>query len=403
MKLSSSYRIPLLVLAMIATTPQSSYAHLEDIMDIDKDFSDELSKAGCNNVDDDVIKVRQKIYALRSAKFFKDVEFKDDVEIEGNLEVEGDLEVVGTLSAADQVLGCDLTVGCNINMHNSTTALVGNVVKDGVPFINNFGTHNTFMGANAGNFTMTGTDNSGFGFNALIANTNGSSNTAFGSSALAANTFGGGNTAVGTSALLVNAGGIFNTAVGAGALSFLINGSDNTVLGATAGSSLTNGNNNIYIANAGLAVESNTIRIGTLGTQTAAYMQGIFGATVAVGGLAVEVDANGQLGTVVSSAEFKKNIQDLDSASDKLRRLRPVRFEYKNDELCTPQIGLIAQEVADVFPELVVYDLEGQPYSVRYQILPVLLLQELQRHQDLIDDLTTRVSQLEQLLSASYN
>jgi len=382
MKISSSYQIPLLILAMIATTPQSSYAHLEDIIDVDRDFSEELNKAGCNNSDEDTIKVRQKIYALRSAKFFKDVEFKEDVEIEGDLSVDGE------------------------------------ITMNGLPLVNTSGIQNTFVSNNAGNFTMTGTNNSGFGFNALLANAGGSSNTAVGSQALLSNNIGGANTAIGTNAAMANVAGIFNTAVGAGALEDNINGSNNTAvglsalgfltignsntaIGTSAGSTLTNGSNNIYIANAGLAAESNTIRIGTLGTQTAAYMQGIFGAAVAVGGLPVEVDAVGKLGTVVSSAQFKKNIQDMDSASDKLRRLRPVTFEYKNDDSHTPQIGLIAEEVAHVLPELVVYDLEGQPYSVRYQILPVLLLQELQRHQDLIDDLTARISQLEDLLNAA--
>lgn len=397
MKISSSYQITLLILAMIATTPQLSYAHLEDIIDVDRDFSEELSKAGCNNSDEDTIKVRQKIYALRSAKFFKDVEFKEDVEIEGDLEIEG------TLTAAEEVVGCDLTVGCNINMSNSTSALIGNVVKDGVSFINNFGVQNTFMGSNAGNFTITGAGNSGFGSQALRDNTAGIGNTGLGNNAALQNTSGLFNTAVGAGALQNNATGSNNTAIGFGALSFFTNGGSNTTLGVNAGASLTTGSNNIYIANGGLAVESNTIRIGALGIQTAAYIQGIFGAAVAGGGLAVEVDAVGKLGTVVSSAQFKKNIKDMDSSSDRLRRLRPVTFEYKNDDSRTPQIGLIAEEVADVFPELVVYDLEGQPYSVRYQILPVLLLQELQRHQDLIDDLTTRISQLETLLSASYN
>src|SRR5947208_601353 len=167
MKISSSYHILLLALAMVTTI---AHAHLEDVIDVDKDFSEEQDKAGCNNSDGDTLKVRQKIYALKSAKFFKDVEFKDNVEIEGNLEVEG------TLSAATEIVDCDLTVGCNINMSNSTSALIGNVVKDGILFMNNFGTQNTFVGANAGNFAMTGIANNGFGFNALKSNAGGTSN-----------------------------------------------------------------------------------------------------------------------------------------------------------------------------------------------------------------------------------
>ena len=400
--------------AMYATFYSVMHDIKNGMLNVDEQFIAEDQTRDCGGVDSDTIKVRQKLYVLRSAKFFKDVEFKDDATFEGDLSVDGDISVGGTLS----VVG---------------TLSVENQNVGGVPFISNAGIQNSFVGANAGNPSMSGTSNSGFGFNALISNAAGSSNTALGSQALAANISGGGNTAVGTNASLQNTTGTFNTALGAGALQANTTGITNTAigfgslasniggiqntavgfgsmgsnltgganlaLGLGAGSALVSGSNNIYILNVGGgAAESNTIRIGTSGTQTAAYMQGIFGAAVAVGGLPVEVDAVGKLGTVISSAEFKKNIQDMDLQSEKLRRLRPVQFQYKNDDSNTLQIGLIAEEVAQVFPELVVYDLESKPYSVRYQVLPVLLLQELQKHQDSIEMLIERVSQLEEVV-----
>lgn len=376
---------------------EEMYANLHSVVDtiqsgllnIDDQAVAQLQKRSCGSMpDSDTIKVRQKLYVLRSAKFFKDVEFKDAVAMEG------DLSVAGTLSVVSQNVG-------------------------GVPFISNAGVQNSFVGANAGNATMIGTNNSAFGFNALIANGGGSSNTAVGSQALLANVAGGGNTAIGTNAGLVNTAGTFNTIVGAGALqanttgssntsvgfgamSSNISGSANVALGISAGNTLVSGNNNIYISHVGGgAAENGAIRLGTLGLQTAAFMQGIFGSAVAVGGLPVEVDAVGKLGTVVSSAEFKKNIQDMDLQSNKLRQLRPVTFQYKSDDSNTQQMGLIAEEVAQIFPELVVYDLEGKPYSVRYQVLPVLLLQELQKHQDSIDMLIDRVSHLEDVINAA--
>jgi hypothetical protein len=259
---------------------------------------------------------------------------------------------------------------------------------------------------------MTGTDNSGFGLNALTADTSGSSNTAMGSRALQTNTgglvntaigvstllnntIGAFNTAVGGAALLVNTTGLSNTAVGVGALSANITGSVNVGLGVNAGTLLTSGDNNIYILNPGVAVESNTIRVGTLGTQTAAYMQGIFGAVVAGGGLAVEVDAVGKLGTVVSSERFKDNIQNMNNASDAIMQLRPVTFIYKGDVTNAQHYGLIAEEVAQVFPDLVVNDLANKPFSIRYQILPVLLLNQIQKQQASIQALSDRVDRLE--------
>lgn len=397
---------------------ETMYAYLDSVMRDIKDgalkadpadFSLDQKRDCCGDVIIPVgqtIKVREKLYVLRTAKFFQDVEFKADVTIAG------DVSTNGTLSVTDEVVGCDLSVGCSINMSNSTNGVVGNINKGGSRFINNFGTNNTFVGMNSGNFLMTGTNNTGLGVNALTADTVGSNNTALGFGAMSTNTSGGANTAVGANALLQNTTGTFNTAVGGvslgvnttgisntalgfGAMSANTIGGGNIAIGVSAGSALVSGNSNIYIANAGGgAAENNTIRVGTLGTQTAAYLQGVFGAAVAGGGLAVEVDAVGKLGTVVSSAEFKDDIQDMGDSSDAIMQLRPVTFVYKWDESHT-QYGLIAEEVAQIFPDLVVNDLEGKPFSVRYQILPVLLLNQIQKQQASIQALADRVDRLE--------
>ena len=154
-------------------------------------------------------------------------------------------------------------------------------------------------------------------------------------------------------------------------------GSNNIALGNSAGSSLTTGSNNIAIGNSGVAAESNTIRIGVQGTQSATYIAGIRGITVP-GGLGVFVDANGRLGTATSSERFKKDIADMAAASEALLALRPVTFRYKPelDQAGIPQYGLVAEEVAKVNPDLVVRDEKGEIYTVRYEAVNAMLLNE---------------------------
>ena len=170
----------------------------------------------------------------------------------------------------------------------------------------------------------------------------------------------GGNTAVGYSALSVNQSGIVNIALGFHA------------------GDLTTGDNNIVIGSRGVQGESNTIRIGGgvfgYGPQTAAFIAGING--TAVVGDAVVVDGNGQLGTVASSARFKKNIKPMDKTSEAILGLKPVSFQYRSDSKGTPQFGLIAEEVAKVNPDLVVRNRNGEIYSVRYDQVNAMLLNE---------------------------
>ena len=213
---------------------------------------------------------------------------------------------------------------------------------------------NTAVGTSALFSDTIGNFNTAMGDGALFSNTTGVANVAVGLDALASNTDNGNSTAVGVSALANSTGGV------------------NTALGINAGVNLTSGALNIYIANQGTATESNTIRIGDV--QMATYIAGISG--TAVVGDPVVVDANGQLGTSGSSARFKKNVQPMDEASESILALKPVTFEYKQDAKGTPQFGLIAEEVAKVNPDLVVRDRKGEIYSVRYEAVNAMLLNE---------------------------
>jgi hypothetical protein len=220
--------------------------------------------------------------------------------------------------------------------------------------------------------------NTAVGFFALLGNTAGSRNTAIGYTALEVG-FGSDNTAVGAYALSFS-GGDGNTAVGSGALiSLAFSGRLNTALGQNAGSALFGGeSNNIDIgANVlGVTGESNTIRIGNTDI-TDTFISGISGTTVA-SGAAVLVDSSGHLGTVTSSKRFKEEVRPMNKTSEAIFSLEPVTFRYKKeiDPTRISQFGLVAEEVAKVDPDLVVRDKEGKPYTVRYEAVNAMLLNE---------------------------
>src|SRR6266403_312344 len=236
---------------------------------------------------------------------------------------------------------------------------------------------NTFLGEDALINNTTGSNNTANGGNALSSNTTGNSNTATGFRALFSDTTGFFNTANGDSALFSNNSGFHNTADGFNALAFNTTGSVNTALGFAAGSNLTTGSNNIDIGNPGVAAESNTVRIGTQGTQTATYIAGIYQATVAKG-VSVVIDSTGHLGTKGSSERFKENIKPMDKASEAVLALKPVSFHYKKelDPEGIPQFGLVAEQVEKVNPDLVARDDQGKVYTVRYEAVNAMLLNE---------------------------
>jgi hypothetical protein len=236
---------------------------------------------------------------------------------------------------------------------------------------------NTAEGDQALFSLTTGANNGAVGFNALFSNTTGSSNTATGFYSLANNTTGSFNTAYGQFALQSNGIGTNNTAVGYNALFNNTTGENNVAIGTSAGINLTIGSANIDIGNAGAAGESNTIRIGTAGTQTKTFIAGVRGVAIG-GGMPVGVSASGQFGVKASSARFKEAIKPMDKASEAIFSLQPVTFRYKKalDPEALPQFGLVAEQVAKVDPDLVARDADGRPYTVRYEEVNAMLLNE---------------------------
>jgi hypothetical protein len=242
-------------------------------------------------------------------------------------------------------------------------------------FSNTTGSFNTATGAQTLVANIGGSFNTATGYQALRSN-NGFFNTAYGSEALFHNSTAFSNTAMGFRALFSNQTGGFNTANGVQAL-YRTTGRLNIALGYQAGMNLTTGENNIDIGNAGVAGESNKIRIGIQGTHNGTFIAGIRGQPAA-GGIPVIVNANGKLGTTVSSARFKEAIKPMDKASEAIHALRPVTFCYKKeiDAERIPQFGLVAEDVGKINPDLVVRDKEGKPYSVRYDAVNAMLLNE---------------------------
>ncbi len=242
-------------------------------------------------------------------------------------------------------------------------------------YSNTDGFANVAIGRNAMRDHTTGDHNTATGGAALLFNTDGTGNTATGRAAMGFGTTGSENAATGWQALFNNTGDE-NTADGAFALYSNTTGNGNIALGAGAGDNLTTGDNNIDIGNEGVAGEANTIRIGTSGDQTKTFIAGISG--TAVTGIAVRVSSSGQLGTVPSSKRFKDEIKPMDKASEAILALKPVSFRYKHevDPEVTPQFGLVAEEVEKVNPALVARDAQGKVYTVRYDAVNAMLLNE---------------------------
>jgi hypothetical protein len=300
------------------------------------------------------------------------------------------------------------------------------IIQTGSPFTTAIG-----AGALSSN-TATGSSNTATGFEALFANTTGAGNTAIGRGALSDNTAGFYNTASGVDALGSNTTGTFNTAsgwaalfhnttgdsntaIGWAALGGNITGRNNIAVGKEAGALLTTGSENIYVGTSGVEAEFGTIRIGNNNPSFApphqrVFIAGISGVMTAGVGEPVFVSAAGQLGTVSSSRRFKEEIQDMGEASRGLMRLRPVSFRYKKGDAAEArplEYGLIAEEVAEVYPELVGYAATGEVQSVQYHKVNVLLLHEVQQQHRKIEEqseevkaLKARLETLERLLGA---
>jgi hypothetical protein len=266
-------------------------------------------------------------------------------------------------------------------------------------YSNTTGELNTAIGYDALYSNTAGRLNTAIGYNALN-NASADGNTAVGAIALQSVTYGGANTALGYYSAYYISSGNFNTAVGVSSLN-VRTGNNNIALGHQAGYEFTEGDNNILIGNRGVNIESNTTRIGEV--QTRAFIAGVRGAATEVqNAVTVVIDSNGQLGTISSSRRYKKDIADMAATSDRLLQLRPVTFRYKEtfeDGEQPLQYGLIAEEVADVFPELVVFNEQSQPETVKYRLLSSLLLNELQKQQSEINDLSGQVAELSDLVN----
>jgi hypothetical protein len=293
------------------------------------------------------------------------------------------------------------TTGFN-NTANGSAALLSNTTgyentATGLNalFSNTTGINNTANGVDALVSNTTGTDNTANGLDALFSNTTGIDNTANGFAALLNNTTGNDNTANGNNALLNNTTGNDNTANGFDALTNNTTGSNNIALGSLAGVNRTTGSNNIDVGNNGVAGESKAIRIGTASIQRKTFIAGISGATVA-SGVGVIVGSNGQLGTVVSSERFKEAVKPMDKASEAILALKPVTFRYKHelDPDGIPQFGLVAEDVEKINSALVARDDQGRVYTVRYEAVNAMLLNEFLKEHRTVQELKKEIAAL---------
>jgi hypothetical protein len=264
--------------------------------------------------------------------------------------------------------------------------------------LNIHGINNSAFGTNALNKLTIGNNNAAQGNSAQFRLIDGNKNTALGVLALCLNTHGDDNTAVGYKALYNNTAAE-NVAVGTEAL-FSNTGSGNIALGTDAGVNLTTGDQNIDIGNIGTAGESDTIRIGTGAFQRRTFIAGISG--VAVTGATVVVNGSGQLGVAASSERFKDQIKPMDKASEAILALKPVTFHYKKqiDSKDIPQFGLVAEDVEKVNPDLVVRDDKGEIYTVRYEAVNAMLLNEFLKEHRTVRDLKSTVAKQEKQIKA---
>lgn len=311
-----------------------------------------------------------------------------------------------TVSTLNYLAGQTVANAAIVRLGNSggVTVVAGVSGTDLVIDVNGFfagtrsgGVDQTFLGINAGGGSA-GSTNVGIGADAMFAPSSGSNNVAVGPNALFNLSTGSQNTAVGFNALVVDTTGNQNVAVGASSLQNLQSGSNNVCIGPFAGTDLITGSNNIYIDSPGfIGGEQGQIRIGNA-NHVGAVIQGI--ASSAVSGVQVLVNGGGRLGVATSSARFKEDIRDIGQESDGLMELRPVSFRYKREVEPSGlrQFGLVAEEVARVYPDLVTVDDKGRPQAIRYQLLVPMLLNEAQKDRRTIASQESRLEAQERRL-----
>jgi hypothetical protein len=255
-----------------------------------------------------------------------------------------------------------------------------------------FGNLTGFFNSATGGYALAqntiGSNNTANGYGALYDNWGGNFNTATGSAAAYHNRFGTANTAIGDNALVNTTGGN-NTAIGSGALGNSTTGNDNTALGIGAGGGVTTANQVIAIGATGANVDFSCF-IG--------HIRGV--TTANADAVPVLIDSDGQLGTVSSSRRFKSEIRAMDNASKAILALKPVTFHYKSDKTGTPQFGLIAEEVAEINPDLVVRDEDGEIYSVRYEAVNAMLLNEFLKEHKTVQEQGATIAELKKEIAA---
>jgi hypothetical protein len=322
---------------------------------------------------------------------------------------------VWNTAVGSQALVSDTTGGANVAIGRqalfSSTTGGGNVaVGYGALLENTSGSFNTGIGngaliANQGSQNVaigyfastrneTGENNTAIGANALFNDQSGSNNCAFGYGALSGQYSGSNNTAIGAHALSLTAFDN-NVAIGYNA-GFFAGGENNIFIGASAGYAVQGGGgNNIEIGANGQENDERVIRIGKVRRQVATFIAGISGVTVP-GGVGVIIDTNGKLGTVVSSARFKEAVKPMDKASEAILSLKPVTFRYKHDldPKGAPQFGLVAEQVEKVNPDLVARDEQGKPYTVRYEAVNAMLLNEFLKEHRKVEQQQATITQL---------
>ena len=339
--------------------------------------------------------------------------------------IEGDNNTaIGSFALQDNTGDANTATGAFALQHN-TTGFSNTATGVGALLFNTEGSLNTGIGVNALVLNTTGASNTAAGCFALFNNTTGQNNTAIGTSALSSNTASGDNTASGFAALHSNTGG-GNTATGSNALSNNASGDQNTADGVSAlgqntiwirntavgAFALSNSNGDFNTAfgfDAGLNVTtaSNVICIGAnvagFDVSDSCFIGNIYQKQVGGDSLAVRVDSSGKLGTEVSSRRFKRDIKPMDHASAALLALRPVTFSYNSDSTNTVQFGLIAEEVAKVDSNLVVLDKERKPYSVRYDQVNAMLLNEFLKEHKTVQELKKEIAALRATVRAQVS
>jgi hypothetical protein len=261
-----------------------------------------------------------------------------------------------------------------------------NTANGAFALFSNTAFNNTAVGAFALQFSTAANQNTAVGAFALRSTTTGAGNTAMGFEAMQDNTTGSLNTAIGDGALINNETGFYNTATGDGALKFNTTGFRNTAIGDDAGRDQTTGSDNVYVGQG---------MFGVAGENNACYIKSIFGQTSA-NGVPVLINSSNRLGTTTSSRRFKEEIKPMEQVSEVLFALKPVTFCYKKeiDPARTSQLGLIAEDVEKVSPNLVVRDKEGKPYSVRYDQVNAMLLNEFLKEHRKVQEQEATIAQL---------